>query len=205
MSIPNDGVDGACRATFPTVPHRRGYTLIEIMLVLAIIAIMAAMALPKISFVRFRQDANGRLVQRTLISAQQTSMRAPAGPTNVLFVIDYAASRMRIVEDTNSNGVADGAEHWTSWGLDNGAVFAIPPVTVDGATAYYATGPGITTTAGGPTITFYPNGSASGDAFLYVGLANGRSDALRAIEFAGATGRTRLWRYLDGAWRRDSL
>jgi hypothetical protein len=123
----------------------------------------------------------------------------------VLFVIDYAASRMRVVQDTNANGAADAAERWVSWTLAEGARFALPTATVDGATAYYATGPGISTTSAGPTITFYPNGSASGDAFLYIGVPTGRSDALRAIEFTGATGRTRLWRYLAGAWRRDSL
>jgi Tfp pilus assembly protein FimT len=172
------------------------------MLVLALIAIMAAMAIPKISFLRFRQDANGRQVQKTLVSAQQTAMRYN---TNVLFVIDYAASRMRVVQDTNANGAADAAEQWTSWRLGEGASFAIPTVTVDGATAYYATGPGVSSTGTGPVITFYPNGSASGDAFLYIGVPTGRSDALRAIEFTGATGRTRLWRYLSGSWKRDSL
>ncbi|MHB8838601.1 MAG: GspH/FimT family pseudopilin [Gemmatimonadaceae bacterium] len=181
---------------------RRGYTIIELMLVLALIAIMAAMAIPKISFLRLRQDANGRLVQKTLISAQQTAMKYN---TNVLFVLDYAASRMRVVQDTNANGAADAAEQWTSWRLNEGASFAIPAVTVDGATAYYATGPGVSSTGTGPVITFYPNGSASGDAFLYIGVPTGRSDALRAIEFTGATGRTRLWRYLSGSWKRDSL
>lgn len=172
------------------------------MLVVALIAIMAAMALPKISLLRYRQDANGRLVQRTLILAQHTALTKN---TNVLFVVDYAASRMRIVQDTNANGAADAAEYWNSWRLGDGARFAVPTVTVDGATAFYATGPGVSTTTVGPTITFYPSGSASGDAVLYVGVPTGRSDALRAIEFAGATGRTRLWRYLQGSWRRDSL
>lgn len=172
------------------------------MLVLSLIAIVAAMAIPKISFMRYRQDANGRLVQSKLIIAQQRALRKN---TNVLFVIDYGASRMRIYSDTNSNGAADAAEPNESWALAEGARFAIPSVTVDGATAYYATGPGISTTSAGPTISFYPNGSASGDAFVYVGVSSGRSDALRAVEFTGATGRTRLWRYLNGAWLRDSL
>ncbi len=182
--------------------RRRGYTIIEIMLVLALIAIMAAMAMPKVSFLRYRQDASGRQVQRTLIGAQQTAMQKN---TNVLFVIDYAASRMRVVQDTNSNGAADASERWVSWVLPYGSTFAIPSVTADGATSYYATGPGISTTSAGPTITFYPNGSASGDAFLYLGVSSGRTDALRAIEFTGATGRSRLWRYLNGGWNRDSL
>lgn len=172
------------------------------MLVLALIAIVAAMALPKVSFLRYRQDANGRLVQQKLIAAQQTAQQKN---TNVLFILDYAASRMRIVQDTNSNGAADGNERMTSWALSEGASFAIPGVTVDGATAYYATGPGVSTSTTGPTITFYPNGSASGDAFLYIGVPTGRTDALRAVEFTGATGRSRLWRYINGAWLRDSL
>jgi prepilin-type N-terminal cleavage/methylation domain-containing protein len=182
--------------------RRQGYTIIELALVLTLIAIMSAMALPKLSFLRYRQDANGRLVQRTLQTAQQTSLRRN---TNVLFIVDYAQSRMRIVEDTNSSGTADGAEPWTSWKLAEGARFSIPTTTVDGATAYYATGPGISTTSAGPTITFYPNGSASGDAFLYIGGPAGRADALRAIQFGGATGRTRMWRYVSGTWKRDSI
>src|SRR5450759_1379206 len=201
-SMANDGAGCVPRASCSPVPRRPGYTLIEVLMVLALMAIMAAMALPKISFMRYRQDANGRLVQRTLISAQHTSIKYN---TNVLVVVDYAASRMRVVQDTNANGVADAAESWKSWALAEGARFAIPTTTVDGATAYYATGPGITTTAAGPTITFRPDGSASGDALVYVGLPNGNPEALRAIELAGSTGRPRLWRYLGGAWHRDSI
>lgn len=171
-------------------------------MVLVLIAIMTAMALPKLSFLRYRQDANGRLVQRTLISAQQTSLRKN---TNVLFVIDYAARRMRVVEDTNANGAADVAERMVSWSLAEGARFSIPTTTLDGATPYYATGPGISTTSAGPTITFRPDGSASGDAIVYVGVLSGAPEAFRGIEMAGATGRTRLWRYLGGTWRRDSI
>lgn len=169
---------------------------------LVLIAIMTAMAVPRISFLRFRQDANGRLVQHTLLVAQQTAVRKN---NNVLFVVDYAQSRMRIAQDSNSNGAVDGAEAWQSQKLSEGANFAIPTTTVDGATPYYATGPGISTTANGPTITFYPNGSASGDAYVYIGVPTGRSDALRAIQFEGSTGRSHLWRYLSGAWRRDSI
>lgn len=171
-------------------------------MVLVLIAIMSAMALPKLKFMRYRQDANGRLVQRTLISAQQTSVQKN---TNVLLVIDYSSSRMLVAQDTNANGAVDAAEYKVSWRLAEGAKFSIPTATVDGATAYYATGPGITTTASGPTITFRPDGSASGDAIVYVGLPSGNPEALRAIELAGSTGRTRLWRYRAGAWRRDSL
>lgn len=169
---------------------------------LVLIAIMAAMAIPRISLLRYRQDANGRLVQHSLLVAQQRSLRHN---TNVLFVVDYAQSRMRIVEDTNSNGAVDGGEPWDSQKLAEGSTFAMPTTTVDGAAPYYATGAGITTTASGPTITFYPNGSASGDAYLYIGVPTGRSDALRAIQFEGSTGRSHLWRYLNGAWRRDSI
>lgn len=35
-------------------------------------------------------------------------------------ILDYAASRMRIVQDTNSNGAADAAGQWESWRLGEG-------------------------------------------------------------------------------------
>ena len=181
----NDGAGYVPRATCSPVPRRPGYTLIEVLMVLALMAIMAAMALPKISFMRYRQDANGRLVQRTLISAQQTSIQRNM---NVFFVIDYTASRMLVAQDTNANGAVDAAESWKSWALAEGARFAIPTTTVDGATAYYATGPGITTTAAGPTITFRPDGSASGDAFVYVGLPNGQSGGVAGHRAGGFHG-----------------
>ena len=53
----------------------------------------------------------------------------------------------------------------------------IPPVSIDGATPYYATGPGLTylnQTYLYPTVTFYPNGSTSGDVVIYIGSATGR-------------------------------
>lgn len=182
--------------------NRRGYSIIEFVLVLVLLSIVAGMAVPKLSFMRYRQDAAGRYVQSKLIAAQTISLRQT---TNVLVIMDYASSRIRIVEDTNANGSADAAERWQSWKLPEGAKFAIPGTTVDGATAYYATGSGITALSAGPTLTFYPSGSASGNAFIYLGLPSGRTDALRAIEFTGATTRTRLWRYLNGGWKRDSL
>lgn len=183
------------------MPRRRGYTLIEILIVVTLIAIMAAMAIPRLSFLRYRQDAAGRLVQRTLILAQQRSVRRN---TNYLVVIDYAGARMRVVEDTDASGAATGSESWESVALGEGAKFAIPALSADSYTAFYATGPGISGAPSTPTLTFYPNGSASGNAFIYLGVASGRSDALRAVEVNGATGRTRLWRYVDGLWRRDA-
>lgn len=171
------------------------------MLVLTLIAIMAAMAIPRLSFLRYRQDAAGRLVQRTMIAAQQTAIRRGV---NALLVIDYAASRMLVVEDANGNGAVDSGERTVSWKLAEGSTFAIPVVSADSYTAYYATGSGISTTSLGPTITFYPNGSASGDVFVYVGVASGRSDALRAVALTGSTGRSHMYRYVGGSWHRDA-
>ena len=61
--------------------RRTGFTIIEVAITLGVMAIMAALALPAIDFNRYRMDANARLVQNWLMSAQSRAVfvgRAPS-------------------------------------------------------------------------------------------------------------------------------
>jgi prepilin-type N-terminal cleavage/methylation domain-containing protein len=185
-------------------PHRRirrGWTVIEMSIVLAVIVLLAAVALSNIDFSRYRMDANARTVQNQFI-AQQINAIQKNMPMIVTIVYDQG--HMTITEDANSNGIADSTEYTYNRTLVEGAQFVIPPVSVDSATPYYATGPGLTylnQTYMYPTVTFYPNGSTSGDVVIYIGSTAGRLTDMRALQIVGATSKVKFYRMAsDGTW-----
>lgn len=181
---------------------RRGWTIIEMSIALAIIVILAAIALPNIDFKRYRMDANARVVQNQFI-AQQINAIQKNMPMIVTIVYDQG--HLTITEDANANGVGDPTEYSYNRTLVEGVQFVTPPSSVDGATPYYATGPGLTylnQTYLYPTVTFYPNGSTSGDVVIYIGSSEGRLQDMRALQITGSTSKVRFWRMLaDGTWK----
>ena len=181
---------------------RRGFTVIEMSIVLAVIVILAAIALPNIDFKRYRMDANARTVQNQFISQQLTAIKLNMP---VIVTIVYDQGLLTITQDANSNGVADSTEYTYNRTLVEGAQFLIPPVTVDSATPYYATGPGLTYINHAymyPTVTFYPNGSTSGDVVIYIGSTAGRLSDMRALQITGSTSKVKFYRMAsDGTWR----
>jgi prepilin-type N-terminal cleavage/methylation domain-containing protein len=190
---------------------RHGFTIIEFAIVLGVIAIMLAIAIPNIDFQRFRLDAGMRNIQNQLLGAQYTAVQKNV-PVIVTFF--YTQSQFRIVTDLNSSGTWNTNEprNWRT--LSEGTKFVIPPRTIDGASAYYATGPGIfylnatgqaSTCATCPTMTFYPNGSTSGDVVVYLGSGQStQQSAFRAIQIFGSTSKLYLWRMMsDGSWKKS--
>jgi prepilin-type N-terminal cleavage/methylation domain-containing protein len=180
---------------------RRGWTMIEMSIVLALIAILVAIALPNIDFARYRMDANARTVQNQFIAQQ---LNAIAKNMPMIATIVYDQGHLTITEDANSNGIADATEYTYNRALVEGAQFITPSVTIDGATPYYATGPGLTylnQTYLYPTVTFYPNGSTSGDVVVYIGSSAGRLTDMRALQITGATSKIKFYRMTsDGTW-----
>src|SRR6185312_3824120 len=95
----------------PTRPHanaRNGWTMIEMAVVIGLVAILAAIALPNIDFSRYRMDANARTVQNQFIAQQLTAIQKNMP---VIVTIVYDQGHLTITEDANSNGVADPTEY----------------------------------------------------------------------------------------------
>jgi len=184
------------------VPRRRAFTLIEVLMVVALIGLLAGWAVSRVSMSAYRVDANVRMLQNLLIGAQQTAITRGV---NVQVMFDAANERVRVLLDTDNDGEVSNAETATYRALD-GAQFLTPESTIDGASVFYVTGPGLL--SGRPAlqqaIRFAPNGNVSGDVALYVGTAAGRTDDLRAVSIAGATARTAVWSYSNGQWVRRS-
>jgi len=187
------------RTTARAGSRRPGFTIIELAVTLAIAAIFAAMALPAIDFNRFRMDANARFVQNQLLGARS---RAVQRNTQVLVELFFDRGQVRIVDDTSASGAWESPETEVYATLSNGMQFVVPPTTIDAATPYYATGAGVTIGTGSrPVLIFYPNGSTSGDAVVYLGSPKARLEDNRAIKISGATSKMYFYRMTaNGTW-----
>lgn len=181
---------------------RRGFTLIEVLMVMALLGIFAGWAVTRVTSVRYRMDANIRMLQNTLLGAQQTAI---SRNVHVFLTFDAVNHRVRVLLDADNNGEASAGETVTYKGLD-GAIFHTPTTTMDGAAVFYLTGPGVIETANplGRSVRIGPNGAYSGDFVIYIGMGVGRPNDQRALVVTGATGRTAFWTHGTGGWtRRD--
>ncbi len=184
----------------PPAGARRAFTLIEILAVIALVAVVVGFAVTRVSFWGFRMDANIRLLQNVIIGAQQTAITKNVA---VQVMFDANNHRARILQDYNNNGVMDATDTVRYRPLADGAMFLSPPETIDGTAAAYITGPGVVET-GNPqqrAVRIGPNGALSGDAVVYIGSPRRLPEDFRAMTIIGATARTGFWSRAGGAWR----
>lgn len=198
-------IDTRAAATPPRAARasiRRGFTLIEIMIVIALIAIVSTIALPKLNLERFRVDAGARLVRITLQAAQR---QAVARQFDVVVSFDLANNTMRVLEDNNNNDAVDPGEHVVWHPLEDDVRFATPPVGIDGPVGAPIGGANVRTIDGMPSIVFRRDGAASTNLEVYLTSARGEPDDFRAVRVVQATGRTEWQKYVGGAWKAASL
>jgi prepilin-type N-terminal cleavage/methylation domain-containing protein len=196
-----------CRAHGGAAARRlatdRGVTLAELILVLAMIGIVTAIALPRINTARYTVGGTTQALGTALIMAQR---EAVARQHDVIAQFDAPNRNVAIHWDTDNDGLIDAGERRRVFPLGEGVVFGrgSAPARPFGTTAI-----AFDETVGGlPALVFHRNGSASDDGGFYltsVGASGGAaalaSDA-RAIEIVRATGRPEWWQYDGTAWRR---
>lgn len=181
--------------------NARGVTLIELLTVVVIIGILAAIAIPRVDVTRYRVNTAMQAAGLTLLAAQR---EAVTRQYDVIVRFDAAESTIRVHHDANNDGAVDAGERVRGRPLGDNVVFGLA------AAPAYAIGPNAVTftrtSAGVPAVTFHRNGSASEYGGVYItsrrAVLSGRANETRVLEVERATGRTTWYRYNGSAWIR---
>ncbi len=179
------------RPRSPLAEGTLGVTLLELMIVIVMIGILAAIAMSRLDWKRYQADAAGRGAMAELASAQRLALSLQA---NIL--ISFPDSlRMKLVEDADNNGNLNGTERTRYYVLDNNFRFGK-------ATAPDLPSPETATTF--TTMTFHRDGSADKSATLYLHGPGSDPNCIhcRAVAINRATGRVVWYTYASGAWKR---
>lgn len=176
---------------------RRGFSLVELVIVMLIMGIVAGLAVPKLNLSRYRVDGVALAVRAALQTAQRTAI---SRQYDVIVSFDTANNRIRIAPDPDNSGTIDGTEstlaRWRPLGASEGNLFGLPPRGFSAATVSTpVVGSTLRKVNGWPSITFHRDGSASSDAEVYLlNAARGRPQ-YRVVTLVRSTGRTDAWRF----------
>lgn len=185
-------------------PEAAGFTLIEIVIVLTMIGIVAALAIPKIDIPRYQIEGAMHGVGTTMLAAQRLAV---SRQHDVAVRFDLPGQALLLHEDANDNQIVDAGERVRRLPLGERVVFGRgsaapePSLGTAGAVTFAHTAQGM------PVVTFHRNGSASESGGFYLTslraltLPQYTSDA-RAVEIERATGRATWYRYTGRVWIR---
>jgi prepilin-type N-terminal cleavage/methylation domain-containing protein len=180
-----------------------GFSLIELLLVVVIMGMLGAIALPRIDVAKIQVSSAVQVLSTTMVAAQREAITKQH---DIILTFDAANRQVRLAWDADSDGTIDGGERTRVVTLDDRVVFGRgvapardmgdDPINFDDVVADL------------PALTFHRNGSASGiGGFYLTSWAGAMGDATkgnhtRAVEIIRATGRTEWWRYSGTEWVR---
>lgn len=183
---------------------RAGFTLVEVVVVMIMVGVIMALAMPHLDLQRYRTDAAIQTVRTVLQQAQRTAL---VRQYDVVISIDTAANALRWSEDANNDGTIQTTEHRRSYPLNDGVKFIVPPVGVNGAVTSSVVGLHLGTMNGLPTVTFHRDGAATTNLELYIAGPADPDITYRAIVLTQGTGRTDYYLYnaQAGTWKLGGL
>jgi prepilin-type N-terminal cleavage/methylation domain-containing protein len=187
-----------------TTRSRRGFTLIEILIVLVIVSTLLTLSVPRINLGRYKADGAVQVLRSTLQLAQRAALTQQH---DVLVSFDTSRQEMRVVLDANNDAsyTPGAGERATYRPMPDGALFKQPPIGVNGPVAASITGGTVRLVDHMPTIVFHRDGAASGNTEIYFQGKSGRAEDFRAIVLTQATGRSDWFRYNGNKWSAGGL
>jgi prepilin-type N-terminal cleavage/methylation domain-containing protein len=177
---------------------RAGFTLIEMMIVVTLIALVSAFSLPRLDFTQFRLDAGMRTMR---IALQRGQSFAVSSQHQVLVGIDLIGKKkICVLEDADNNSAYTAGEHWTMYALQDGVEFGTPLQTTTWSGSLPVTG--METATATITFTCNPNdhatytgvvfrgdGASSSPAQFYITSLRGKPSDWRGDDLEQATGK----------------
>lgn len=185
---------------------QRGFTLVEMLIVITMMAIVAAMALPRVNVSRIQSKSSIQALGTTMLAMQREAI---ARQHNIVVMIDTVQRQLRVLYDANDNLAITTGERLRGIPLGEGIQFGRPttvPVRAFGGAAINFTTQETTTSL--PAIVFFRNGSARefGGVYLTTRLALAgdpdHSNETWAMEMIRATGRAEWMRWNGTTWMR---
>jgi prepilin-type N-terminal cleavage/methylation domain-containing protein len=186
----------------PPASPRAGYSVAEMMVVIAIIGTATAMAVPRLDSSGRQAAAAGHVAGMALVAAQRAAV---ARQHDVVVAVDAPGRALRVHYDADGDGRVDDGELVRRESLGEGAVFGrgSAPAWLPGPAAVSFRG----RQDGMPAVTFHRSGSASEEGGFYVTSARAQAGGLakhaRAVVVDRATGRPGWASYTGATWTRD--
>ena len=172
--------------------NSQGYSIGELLWVIVILGIIAALALPRLDWIRYRINAEARNVTLQLAYAQRLAVSLQH---NVLVTVDHANRRLTVDEDANNDGLYGSNERRRVIQLQDGVNFES-----NGVASLPSPSPSNELTR----ITYRRDGSADQTGVVYLntlrGGALGNNNDARALEIVRSTGRAFWYRYTSAGW-----
>ena len=172
---------------------RCGFTLLELVVVLVIVGVITALAIPRLDLSSYRADASVQGMRTILQQAQRAALEQQY---DIYAIFDTAAQAVTIAEDANNDGVIQATEHIRRQTLFENTKYMLPPTGLDGAVTSAVNGSSLGSMDGMPAIVYHRDGATSSSLDVYVGSAADPTTGYRAVRIARATGRTTWFRYV---------